>query len=266
MCLIIHSPPGHVPALKDIASALKQNDDGVGLMHYAGTKPVVFKALSATAKQVHERMQTLEDFDKVVHFRMATHGRRDDSNLHPFRLADGGFLMHNGIISIDRSKDTNRSDTWHFIDQEINPALVQGTLDWQKVAEDIGPSNRLVTLQPDGDIIIVNKSAGVEHDGAWFSNTYAWDNDYSYHNSYYDRDDYGWDKQTTSDDLTYSVLDGLHEALIAGYVAHPEIDPVYMTSNEVYSALEDLTMMELTDLLNVYFKITRGSFYIDPMH
>jgi hypothetical protein len=252
LCLIIYSPKGHVPAKTDIASALKQNPDGVGLMHFTN-QPVVYRTMQTTAQAVYNRMETLRDFDKVIHFRMATHGTVTGSNLHPFRMVDGSFLMHNGILHINRD-DKARSDTWHFVEKVLNPLAKDKQLDWAKIGDVIGPSNKFSVLDPKGHVTLVNEATGVWHDDAWYSNTYAWDNDYSMS---WSRE---WDDEDTSDSLdllSYAVIDGISDALIDRSFVHEDFDADWMTANEIYHALEKLTPMELADLTDCYFKYQR---------
>ena len=88
-------------------------------------------------------------------------------------------MMHNGILHTGNAADTSKSDTWHFIRDYLSspvaeyPALVHNEKFLDMIAEFIG-DNRFVFMDGDGKMSHVNYDQGVEHDGLWFSNTYAW--------------------------------------------------------------------------------------------
>jgi hypothetical protein len=89
--------------------------------------------------------------------------------------------MHNGVLASGNAKDTSKSDTWHFIHDQLAPALARSK---GKIANRtdfatalgrvIGRDNKFAILGPDGKPLIVNRRSGIEWRGAWFSNTYAW--------------------------------------------------------------------------------------------
>jgi hypothetical protein len=55
-----------------------------------------------------------------------------------------------------------------------NPELLTDP-EWQKfVGEIIGRSNKFALVRNDGEIVVINASAGVNYENAWLSNTYAW--------------------------------------------------------------------------------------------
>ena len=48
-------------------------------------------------------------------------------------------------------------------------------VDYQLYLEDmIGASNKFAFMHSSGESVVINYDAGVEHEGAWLSNTYAW--------------------------------------------------------------------------------------------
>jgi hypothetical protein len=88
-------------------------------------------------------------------------------------------MMHNGVLHTGNEADKDKSDTWHFIHDYLSESVhmapelvfVDGFL--AMIAEFIG-DNRFVFMNGEGRISHVNKDSGIEHDGMWFSNTYAW--------------------------------------------------------------------------------------------
>jgi hypothetical protein len=121
-----------------------------------------------------------DDRELAIHFRWTTHGHTDLTNCHPYDVIPGYVaMMHNGILHTGNDADKSKSDTWHFIRDYLaspvaeHPALVHNEKFRDMVAEFIG-DNRFVFMDGDGKMSHVNYDQGVEHDGLWFSNTYAW--------------------------------------------------------------------------------------------
>jgi predicted glutamine amidotransferase len=190
MCLIITGPAAKVRQtllttpglLRDIYGS---NKDGIGAMFTTDDGALnVTKALPTDLAAAADFIEKLPESDRhlALHFRMRTHGNIDLENCHPYPIVDGQMhLMHNGIIShVDDSSDKSKSDTWHYIEQVLKPQIeaapqIARVPAWQQlVADDIGNSNKLVLLGKDGHMIVFNRHSGIEHDGMWFSNTYAW--------------------------------------------------------------------------------------------
>jgi hypothetical protein len=140
-------------------------------------------------------------------------------------------MMHNGVLNwVDDRSDKTKSDTWHFIDQYIQPMLERAPDLFmvpafaEMLGELIGNSNRLVFMDNLGQMQIVNQDTGIEHNGLWFSNTYAWSPDllipgykgkttkwvYSRH----DEDDLvGYGTTTTSKESQTTIAQDIDEAL-----------------------------------------------------
>jgi hypothetical protein len=121
-----------------------------------------------------------------MHLRMQTHGDIDFDNCHPYEVfgEESGYplyLMHNGVLHTGNARDVTKSDTWHYIQTYIIPALkadpTQFMSPWFKefVAEHIGASNKFGLMDAYGNKTIINEGSGVMWDNVWMSNTYAWD-------------------------------------------------------------------------------------------
>jgi hypothetical protein len=111
---------------------------------------------------------------------MKTHGDIDLENCHPYKVTDEIWMAHNGILSMGNPIDKTKSDTWHFIKYILRPALEANPMlifdiDYQTYLEEmIGGSNKFAFMHSSGESVVINYDAGVEHEGAWLSNTYAW--------------------------------------------------------------------------------------------
>ena len=184
MCLLVNQPAASKFSDEFLADVFNKNSDGLGVMYAQDGKLHVYKCLPATAQDFVDFYRKHADGrDCVWHARMQTHGDIDFENCHPYQVTDDIWMAHNGILSTGNDADKSKSDTWHFIRNFLRPALTANPdliLDeqWQAfVGEMIGRSNKFGFVRSDGKIVIINTKAGVEYEGAWLSNTYAW----SYH-------------------------------------------------------------------------------------
>jgi hypothetical protein len=265
MCLIIHSPKDHVPSKAIVESALHINPDGVGIMYMADVK------------SLSKKLDKLAHTEYAVHFRMRTHGDINVQNTHPYNLNGNRFLMHNGILPIGNKSDPSKSDTWHFIHKILNPILERGHIEWDKVGRAIGSGNKFAVLDPVDGIEIVNRDTGLDYEGAWYSNTYAWDApnsarwgsraDWGTHSAlnqdrYWDDDArYGSPAQAREDDrdeLFFTLVDNIADALYAGDF-HYDLGNVAQTYESIYDSLANMTDFDMVDIMDAYFKAMRGN-------
>lgn len=216
MCLIITGKSAKIRStllnthalLSDIYSS---NPDGIGIMYATSKGLKVVKVLPKSLADATQFINKLPNDERelAIHFRWTTHGHTNLDNCHPYDVVKGYVaMMHNGILHTGNDADKAKSDTWHFINDYLSspvtehPALVHNQKFLDMVAEFIG-DNRFVFMDGDGKMSHVNYDQGVEHDGMWFSNTYAWrpsrlipsyqySTKYSkrYYNSMYDDYDY----------------------------------------------------------------------------
>lgn len=171
MCLIIHKPAGKAIPDWVINSAYESNSDGIGIMH-SGT---MRKWAHLDPERIKQELQELEDVELAVHFRMATDGRVNKKNAHPFKLKNGAYLMHNGILSKYRTApDAEESDTRRFIREFCNPLISKHGSIPRALLEPAITGNKICIGQRDGTISRYG-SGWLEYFGCYFSNTYAWD-------------------------------------------------------------------------------------------
>ena len=187
MCLIITGTATKIRStllnthgmLNDIYTS---NPDGIGIM-YATTKGLkVTKVLPKSYADAQQFITKLPNDERelAIHFRWTTHGHTNMDNCHPYDVVKGYVaMMHNGVLHTGNAADKAKSDTWHFIQDFLaspvaeHPALVHNDKFLDMIAEFIG-DNRFVFMDGEGKISHVNYDQGIEHDGLWFSNTYAW--------------------------------------------------------------------------------------------
>ena len=187
MCLIITGASAKIRStLLDTHSLLNDiytsNPDGIGIMYATSKGLKVVKMLPKSLADATQFITKLPNDDRelAIHFRWTTHGHTDLTNCHPYDVVPGYVaMMHNGILHTGNDADKSKSDTWHFIRDYLaspvaeHPALVHNEKFRDMVAEFIG-DNRFVFMDGDGKMSHVNYDQGIEHDGMWFSNTYAW--------------------------------------------------------------------------------------------
>lgn len=235
MCLIIVSPKGHDVKKAVIQSAMFSNPDGVGIM-FDGK---IEKYLAPSVEFIHARLLELCDKKFAVHFRMKTHGEVDLENTHPYTLPNGkGYLMHNGILPCGNDWDKTKSDTWHYIRLHLN----KGKIDWQSHGATIGSGNKFVFMDKKGNFEIVNKGTGIDYDGAWYSNTYAWDypRKVRFVKSVGRKNEYPqWDDYASTGNLEFAVISLLETAEKMGLINLP-FDPYKMDSNDLSGRIYEL--------------------------
>ena len=176
MCIAINKPENKLIPHVYLEESWKNNDDGAGFMYAEDGKLHIKKGFM----HFHEFMRAYEPHEEkpcVVHFRIATHGATDQTNTHPFQVADDLGFVHNGIISkVDCRDDKQKSDTFHFNEKILKPlykkdkGFIRNPVIGELIQSYIGMS-KLVFLTKKGDSIIVNAAAGKEEDGIWYSNT-----------------------------------------------------------------------------------------------
>jgi hypothetical protein len=180
MCILIHHPANVAFDDNLLNDFYAHNSDGFGAMYVENGSIVVVKTLGKPAEINTLYRDTLKGRECVIHYRMKTHGDIDLDNCHPYKVTDDLWMAHNGILSMGNPIDPRKSDTWHFIEYIIKPAMLANPNiildpDYQAYIEKmIGAANKFAFLHSSGEIVVLNYAAGVEHQGAWLSNTYAW--------------------------------------------------------------------------------------------
>jgi hypothetical protein len=176
MCLIIDKPEGtSVPELW-LSNAVKNNDDGWGVMWAEGGKVRVEKGFRE--RGLKKWVNRLTERHALIHCRLATSGKKSVENCHPYSAGNGVWMMHNGIISIPSSNE-DWSDTKHFVEYCVKPMLAKypgmyGTPLFEGLLEYfVGRGNKLAFMNGEGEVQIVNKTQGVEKEGMWLSNSFG---------------------------------------------------------------------------------------------
>jgi hypothetical protein len=186
MCLLFQKPANVTFTDEHLRDFFTFNRDGYGVMYAEGGKLFMRKELGNVDQWI-AFFRTHEHREACFHLRMKTHGDVDLVNCHPYPVfgfegeeaAHPMLLMHNGILSTGNERDRSKSDTWHYIRDYIrtllknDPALAFDPVFADVIGKHIG-QNRFAIMDHTGKTAIINKAQGVEFNGAWLSNTYAW--------------------------------------------------------------------------------------------
>ena len=167
MCWILIKKSDNELPIDYIKQAQKKNKHGYGVSWYDGTATQTYKTLNFT--EYLDFLHTVEDKELIIHLRNTTAGSNDLANSHPFKVHDN-LLFHNGTFFTLKDHTSDQSDT-SILAQILNNCEYTNILPLlQVVAGDT--LNRLVFLNKDGSIDIINKHLGIEEDGNWYSNDY----------------------------------------------------------------------------------------------
>ena len=175
MCIAILNKKEATLKRELLKNCWDNNGDGAGLLYIDNKKQMkTFKELKSFEVFYQEYSRVKKSYGKrniVIHFRISTHGKIDETNCHPFLVNDNLGFVHNGMIyDVPTSKDY--SDTYMF-NETILKNFTEG-FEYNEIILDmiesfIG-SNKLVFLNSNNDFAIVNEKAGHWANGCWFSN------------------------------------------------------------------------------------------------
>ena len=176
MCLLITQSKNSKVSNKKLGNAWNRNHDGVGYAFADNGKIKVrkymeFKPFKKDFNNDVKMYGSKSSF--LIHFRFATHGKTDLTNVHPFKVNDGLVFGHNGVIN-DVETDIKLSDTQVFnniVLKNLDNSFLQSETLRLLIKSFIGNS-KLAFLDVNGKIDIINEEAGIWSDDKkiWFSN------------------------------------------------------------------------------------------------
>jgi len=182
MCVIVYKPKGVDIDMEKLQLCWEHNKHGAGLMFAEDGVLRVAKGFMKwrSFKRYIKRtkIKRLNKLPVVFHFRIATHGSIDPRNCHPFQMNDSLAMAHNGVmqnIGIPEGEDI--SDSEAFLNRYVRDAFSSISIDAlsngmpinELFSKFIG-SSKLVFMDNDGDVAIVNEGAGTWLEGTWHSN------------------------------------------------------------------------------------------------
>jgi predicted glutamine amidotransferase len=195
MCVIIVKKKDKNITRRELKECWDFNPDGAGFMYAANNKLHISKGYFSFRAFYHvfrkyERLYPESDF--VIHMRIATSGKKDYDNCHPFIVNDGLAFAHNGIFW--GLGDKEHSDTY-ILNEEILSKFPRNFLDIPEIFKAvtdyvIESHSKLVFMDNQNKITIVNEKAGTWDDGIWYSSGHYMTKIYtpsSYKSSYYNK-------------------------------------------------------------------------------
>jgi predicted glutamine amidotransferase len=229
MCLLVVKPRDVI--INDIEKLCKdadsRNPDGFGFAYLSDSGKIVYeKGLYTVARQTHI-IESVGKAPAIFHWRFGTGGGVNIENCHPFVVADGSVLFHNGVFS-SITPTHNKSDT-HILSQ--SHATIGEIC--ESVRQYIGSGNKLAWFeQGNPHPMVLGIEAGTWENNVWYSNMYwkgASSNPRKSRITYsaYDDDDFEsyrcWSRRTSQTSTTVSAEGGKTEnksALWPPTVAH----------------------------------------------
>lgn len=148
MCIIISKPEGVLlPTRSVLDNCGRSNRDGIGIAWTNGSGVVNikkgFQFVTEFEKWMVENIK--KEYAAIIHFRLATHGKCDEGNCHPFPVSTSKkdlrqtetmcelAMAHNGVFY--GLGDKKYSDTQDFIANVIADPIVAGNLGNKAVQE-----------------------------------------------------------------------------------------------------------------------------------
>lgn len=237
MCLIVVKPKGSKNSLTKemFIRAATKNPHGIGIL-FSDSGKITIEKYPEPKDSLEKIYNKIADKDSyLIHFRYATHGKKDITNVHPFKVIDGLYMAHNGVLPVYPEVNKDYSDTRNFVEGELRPLFKKDGIGLLKdpdfikyLTDTVGSYNKLVFVDSNMDFTIINENAGKWIDGCWYSNTtsieepkkysYPLDNyNYNYnYDSYYntlddykDYYDFKYTKKQILDDIAMSIYDGM---------------------------------------------------------
>ena len=183
MCLLVVCNPNSTPSREHLTTASCSNPHGFGFAIETPTGIITERSMSAK-KSINRFLELREQYPDgyaMWHARYATHGVKNESNCHPFKV--GGteydtYLAHNGVLDILIPTNDKRSDT-RIMAEELLPRLGGvSALDDDYIFDMVsswssGSKVAVMTNDPSAKhrLYIINESSGSWDDqGIWWSN------------------------------------------------------------------------------------------------
>ena len=172
MCLIACKPAGVFIPKKYLRNGFRENGHGSGYM-VAKDGELIIKKGFFSFKDLWKSFREYQEFPAVIHERWGNIGLKNFDNCHPFFVSPNLGMAHNGTISIATKDGKSDSATFtelvlQYLHKDDENFLKNPQITFL-MGKAIGQS-KLAFLHASGEITIINKHLGVEHENIWFSN------------------------------------------------------------------------------------------------
>ncbi len=198
MCLAILKTADSVITRRELKNGFDTNDDGAGFMFTENRKLVIQKGYFGFRKFYKAFRQAERENPKsnfVIHFRLATSGKKDSANCHPFLVKNNeevGFA-HNGIFSgLGNNFYSDTMDFNYRVLKTMPKSFMYSVEAMKFISKYCGWYNKLIFLNSNNHYIIINEDMGYWKNGVWFSNGFS--------NSTWRYNGYVYDLENTEED------------------------------------------------------------------
>jgi predicted glutamine amidotransferase len=153
----------------------KSNPDGAGMIYTSKGQIQVFKEMynfDKFYKEYLKQRKSNKASNFVLHFRIATSGKIDKTNCHPFSVNKNLAFVHNGMININQL-NANVSDTYTFNELILKklPATFLNNHAILDLIESYIAYSKLIFLDNENNASILNEDLGHwDADNNWYSN------------------------------------------------------------------------------------------------
>lgn len=174
MCIVIYQPKGKSIGLDRLFQAQKINNHGYGVAWARNEKIHIFKTMDFDL--FLEKYAKVNRNDCLIHFRLASIGKKDKVNCHPFRITKNLVMAHNGTIRGLDGSDDSKSDTRTLAHDYIRPMckiksnFVNTTNGKRWLGTIAKGMNKLVFMNQYGTPTFINGDLGHWSKGCWYSN------------------------------------------------------------------------------------------------
>ncbi len=213
MCIAVANYRNFI-SKKTLKNCFDNNDMGCGIL-YVNDEGILstFKELNCFDNfyNAYHYIRSRTKLPMILHFRIATHGAINLENCHPFMINPNLGFVHNGIISIDTCK--NYSDTYYFNEllKKLPSDFLYNTAIMELIEKSISWS-KLIFMDNEGNVNIVNEQDGEYYKGNWYSNNgYEESNYINYGGTWIKKGNFIEDLKDTDD--FYEDFDPNHDSL-----------------------------------------------------
>lgn len=172
MCIAIVKPAGAELAESTLRHCWQGNSDGGGFAFNRDGQVVIRKGymkLQDFLAAYNEEAGKNPDSNFLVHFRIRTHGWKNEDNTHPFPIA-GGALIHNGSLTgTGAEHGKGASDTALFAQKFGRYLTYDRVMDHKEEWEKAIGYNKIALLYDDGRYIKLNDKLWIESEGVSYS-------------------------------------------------------------------------------------------------
>jgi hypothetical protein len=175
MCIAIYTPKKAALKKEILKNCWLNNNDGAGILYIEDGVLKVYKEMNnfdTFFKNYTKIRNKNRGTSMVLHFRISTHGKVNETNCHPFLVNESLGFVHNGMIDV-MPRNVDFSDTYMFNElvlKKLPQDFTNNDAIMSMMHSYIGYS-KLIFLDDKDDVTIVGEEKGEWVDGCWFSNT-----------------------------------------------------------------------------------------------